>query len=96
MIRKFICKDGAVFAKSTSFDASVDEVIDFLEQYRGMRFWNGAAGDVAFRLDGGTICCDSADFTLEQAYTKSKNIGEQLEAFFDGNDVEIGTEEPNA
>ena len=26
MIRKFICKDGAVFAKSTSFDASVDEV----------------------------------------------------------------------
>ena len=92
MIRKFICKDGAVFAKSTSFDASVDEVIDFLEQYRGMRFWNGAAGEVVFRLDEGTICCDSADFILERAYMKSEHIGEQVELFFYNQETEIELE----
>ena len=78
MIKKFICDDGTVFAFSTGYDASVDEVIEFLEAYRGKRFWNGAAGDVTFRLDGETICCDSKEFQYEQAYEKSEEIEELL------------------
>ena len=91
MIKTFICDDGTVFAFSTGYDASVDEVIEFLEAYRGKRFWNGAAGDVTFRLDGETICCDSKDFQYEQAYEKSEEIEELLVDFMDS-DEESTTE----
>ena len=91
MIKKFICDDGTVFAFSTGYDASVDEVIEFLEAYRGKRFWNGATGDVTFRLDGETICCDSKDFQYEQAYEKDEEIEELLVNFMDS-DEESTTE----
>ena len=82
MLKRFFCKDGTVFARSTSSDASVDEIIDFLEAYRGMRFWNGAAGNIAFRVVDGVVCCDSEEYTVTQAYIKSQTIGEQVEDLF--------------
>lgn len=91
MIKKFVCDDGDVFAFSTGYDASVDEVIEFLEAYRGKRFWNGAAGDVAFRLAGDTICCDTEEYQYSQAYEKSEEIEELLADFMES-DEECTTE----
>lgn len=91
MIQKFICTDGTVYAKATGSEATIDEVIEFLEQFRGMRFWNGATGDVAFRLDGNTICCDSHNYNLICAEETDNALPNILNDFFDS-DEEYGKE----
>lgn len=93
MIRKITCSNGMVYAVSDNYDASVDEVIAFLEQFRGMRFWNGASGDVAFRLDNGCICCDSASYHAQSAYEVDEELGEIVDDFFYNSEVECITEE---
>lgn len=93
MIKQFTCSDGSIYAKAEGLDANVDEVIEFLEQFRGMRFWNGAAGDVAFRLDGEVVCCDSADFQIQCASEKDELLGEMICNFFYGSKEESTTEE---
>lgn len=92
MIQKFICTDGTVYAKATGSEATIDEVIEFLEQFRGMYFWNGATGDVAFRLDGNTICCDSAEYQVKCAAEKDNTLSEFIREFFNS-DAEYGTEQ---
>lgn len=93
MIRQFICNDGCIYAEADDHDATVDEVIAFLEQFRGKRFWNGAAGDVAFRFDGEVVCCDSADFQIQCACEKDELLGEMIFDFFNGSEQEFITEE---
>ena len=66
MIRVFNCLDGTMFASSDKHEATVDEVIAFLEQHRGKRFWNGATDDVSFRADNATVSCDGLLFFTEQ------------------------------
>ena len=34
MIKQFTCSDGSIYAKAEGFNATVDEVIEFLEQFR--------------------------------------------------------------
>ena len=82
MIQQFHCSNGMVFAAADSYYASVDDVIDFLEQFRGMTFYHGASGDVAFRLDGNTIICESLDAQIQRAYDEGNHVGELVEAFF--------------
>lgn len=93
MIRKLMCSNGMVFAKADGIEATVDEVIDFLEQFRGLRFWNGASGDVAFRLDNECVCCDSADFHVECASRVDEALGEMVCNFFFTSSIERITEE---
>lgn len=68
MLRKFVCRDGTVFA-SAADDCemvTVDEVIAFLEQHRGKKFWNGAAGETSFKADDTLVSCDTLDgWTLD-------------------------------
>ena len=41
MIREYkFEKAGVVIASSEYYEATVDEVIEFLEKHRGKRFWN--------------------------------------------------------
>lgn len=93
MIKQFTCSDGSIYAKAEGFNATVDEVIEFLEQFRGMFFGNGATGDVAFRLDGDTICCDSADFQIQCASEKDELLGEMICEFFYDSKEKSTTEE---
>jgi hypothetical protein len=93
MIRQFVCNDGSVYAKADGYEATVDEVIEFLKQFRGKLFWNGAAGDVAFRLDDGIVCCDHTDFLIECAEEKDEALAEMIGYFFYNTDEEYATEE---
>lgn len=70
MIQKFLCADGTVFGIPDDDNVLVDEVIAFLEPYRGKRFWNGATGNFAFRLEDGTVYCDDKDWQIEYANDK--------------------------
>ena len=92
MIRKITGSNGMVFAMSDNGDASIDEVIAFLEPFRGMRFRNGASGDVAFRLDNGYICCDSASYHVQYASEVDEQLGEIVNDFFYNSEVEHITE----
>ena len=93
MIKQFICNDGSIYAKADGYEATVDEVIEFLEQFRGMLFWNGAAGDVAFRLNGNVVCCDHADFQIECAREKNELLAEMVRDFFYASEEEYATEQ---
>ena len=92
MIRSFICSNGIVFAAADAEFVSVDDVISFLEQFRGMSFWNGATGDVAFRFVNKTICCDSKERQLLEAYEVDGVVGEMVKAFFESK-AEVAFEE---
>ena len=92
MIRSFICSNGMVFAASDEEFVLVDDVIAFLEQFRGMSFWNGATGDVAFRFANKTVCCDSKEQQIAEAHEVGEAVGEMVEAFFNSNEA-VGFEE---
>ena len=79
MIRVFYCLDGTVFASANNHEATVDEVIAFLEQHRGKKFWNGAAGDTSFRVDDTLVSCDGL-LTFTENY--DDYYGEQISDFF--------------
>ena len=93
MIKQFFCKDGSIYAKAEGNEVTVDELIEFLEQFRGKLFWNGASGDVAFRIEGNIVCCDSADFNIQHAYEKDDFLGEMICTFLYCSDEESVIEE---
>ena len=66
MIKTFQCSNGTVYATSDKTMVSVDEVIDFLEQHRGKMFFNGAAGETSFCVEGEVVTCDELDYHLAE------------------------------
>lgn len=66
MIREYMHeKTGIVYATSDEWEATVDEVIAFLEKHRGKKFWNGATGEVSFRADDKCVSTDELDFWMD-------------------------------
>ena len=65
MIKKYVCEDGVVYANADGWMVDVDELIAFLEQHRGKKFYNGASETLSFRVDKEHIRCDELDSILE-------------------------------
>lgn len=66
MFKQFKCTDGTVVAKDTvSDEILVDDVISFLEHYRGKQFRNGAAGDTCFIASEELVSTDSFGWWYE-------------------------------
>lgn len=63
MVKKYVCKDGTVYA-GADYYLPVEELIEFLEQFRGKLFYNGAAESLGFRIDGEHVWCDTLDYIL--------------------------------
>lgn len=82
MIDTLICSNGMTFSTTNSYAIPVDKLIDFLDQYRGITFYNAASGDVAFRVEGETLICDSQAAHISRAYDMGNGIGELAEVFF--------------
>lgn len=85
-MKQFIHESGVVFATASSMCPSVDEVIKFLEQFRGKRFLNGAAGEVAFYVDGENVICDTENYVIEHAGDISEDLADQVQACFDSDE----------
>lgn len=64
MFQKFINKKGQIYVLSTDYVTTVDEMIAFLEQYRGMRYYVGAVEDLSFLISDGTVHCDSSSYLI--------------------------------
>ncbi len=56
--------DGPIFAegKSDRRFLTVDEVIEFLEPFRGLKFYNSATENTSFRVKDGVVACDELDY----------------------------------
>jgi hypothetical protein len=91
MFQKFISKKGTSFILAPC-SMTVDELIGFLEQYRGLQFFMGAAEDLAFIATDTGISCESFDYLCEWAQEESQHLEEIIRDFFYSDD-EIGTEE---
>lgn len=91
-MKQFIHESGAVFATPSSMCPSVDEVIKFLEQFRGKRFLNGAAGEVAFYVDGDNVVCDTESYVIEHAGDISEELADQVSACFDSDEEPKGNQ----
>lgn len=92
MFQKFTSKKGNVYVKSTDYITTVDEMIAFLEQYRGMQFYVGATEHLAFLISNGFVSCDDCSYVMSRAYEESMHLEEMLCDFFDTDD-ECGAEE---
>ena len=64
MIKKYVCKDGTVYANADEWMVDVDELIEFLEPFRGKKFYNGAVENLGFRVNAEQIWCDEMDYIL--------------------------------
>lgn len=83
MIKQFKCPDGTILGCSDKTEITVDELIEFLEQHRGKKFWNGAAEDTSFRVQGDTVSCDTSKFFVEEAYDSyDEELAEDIANFF--------------
>ncbi len=83
MLKILEAVDGTVYAstKGRSQVLTVDEVIEFLEDYRGMEFYNGAAEDTSFRVQHGMVACDRLDFWTSEL--EDSEYAERIEDWFD-------------
>jgi hypothetical protein len=83
MIKVFKSPDGIIFGCPENTEVTVDEVIEFLEQHRGKKFYNGAAEDTSFRVKDGIISCDTSKFFVEEAYDSyDEELAEDIADFF--------------
>ena len=76
MFQKFISKKGTSFILAPC-SMTVDELIGFLEQYRGLQFFMGAAEDLAFIATDTGISCESFDYLCEWAQEESQHLEEK-------------------
>ena len=87
MIKEYMYeKTGVIYASSDDWCATVDEVIAFLEKHRGKKFWNGAAGEVTFRVDDEIVSTDTLEFWVERDLPDDEingwNVGELVYEYF--------------
>ena len=83
MIKVFKSPDGTIFGCPENTEVTVDEVIEFLEQHRGKKFYNGAAEDTSFRIKDNVISCDASKFFVEEAYESyDEELAEDIADFF--------------
>lgn len=92
MMQKFTCVDGTVYAIPEDQYILVDELIDFLEPYRGKLFWNGATEQFSFRVDEDMVVCDEQNFQLGCVSEDDEELFEAIELFLESGN-EYGTEE---
>ena len=92
MFQKFTSNKGNIYAMSTDYVTSVDEMIAFLEQYRGMKFFVGATEDLALIISDGYVSCESFSYMRSQADEENKHLEEMICDFFCSGE-EYGTEE---
>ena len=92
MFKKFTSKEGTSYILSTNAGMLVDELITFLEQYRGLKFFMGAAENLAFVATDEGISCESYETLREWATEENEHLWEMMRDFFCYSDDEIGTE----
>ena len=74
MFKKFTSKEGTSYILSTNAGMLVDELITFLEQYRGLKFFMGAAEDLAFVATDEGISCESYETLREWATEENEHL----------------------
>lgn len=91
MFMCYQCKDGTIVAKSkNSNEILVDDVIAFLQQFRGKLFWNGAAGDTCFIIEPNSniVSTDSFRWWLEEHSTIDEEEANEADYVLRGDNVD--------
>ncbi len=82
MLKIFETYYGPIYASTQvrDRDLTVDEVIDFLKPYRGMKFRNSATEDTSFCVKDGVVYCDQLDYWT--GYFEGEVYGGIIEDWF--------------
>ena len=82
-MKEFICSSGKIIVNAGA-EASVDDVIAFLEQHRGKKFYNGAAEGLAFCVDPvkNTVSCDEMNFFLDECTADAEEVDAAVAYFY--------------
>lgn len=82
-MKGFTCSNGKIIVAAGT-EASVDEIIAFLEQHRGKTFYNGGAEGLAFCIDPvkNTVSCDEMNFFLDECTADAEEADAAVAYFY--------------
>lgn len=82
MVKEYLHSEtGVVYAHAASGVISVDELIAFLEKHRGKHFYNDAACEISFRIDGEKVKADSISFILDYDFEDDWNTANAIQEY---------------